>query len=295
MANAAASSAAPTPPVYPKYLPARLIFSSTKQVLLSNIPPSIIEQRSVLIRWLQYALVENVIGMGFGRVKSGVAKVTFIVNLMLFVMTLLGLHGSLRLSPIALAFHATAMVGLCSVFFIYICIIALVGTEKWYLYIIAFTFIVIDAFVSYHSVLIVKALMALEKALGTDAPEMRAINAPPAAPTIAVLSRTAPANSSAAAVGRQLTQERQAALEQIDTSDAPSQFSCPISLSLMSDPVIAEDGHSYERANIVRWFGRKATSPKTNAKIGKKLVPNHSLKSQIIEYIEAKSRAESQA
>ena len=50
----------------------------------------------------------------------------------------------------------------------------------------------------------------------------------------------------------------------------------------MTDPVIAEDGHTYERAEIQRWYDLgHATSPKTNKTIGQRLVPNQALKTLI--------------
>jgi len=54
---------------------------------------------------------------------------------------------------------------------------------------------------------------------------------------------------------------------------------CPISLQLMVDPVIAADGHTYERANIEKWLSLKSTSPMTNLPLNPKvLIPNLALK-----------------
>ena len=56
----------------------------------------------------------------------------------------------------------------------------------------------------------------------------------------------------------------------------------------MRDPVIAADGHSYERRDIGAWFARgKRTSPKTGAKLDDtRLFPNHNLKSAIRDFLE---------
>ena len=40
---------------------------------------------------------------------------------------------------------------------------------------------------------------------------------------------------------------------------------CPISTSVMIDPVITSDGQTYDRENIMRWFAANNTSPLTNA------------------------------
>ncbi len=44
----------------------------------------------------------------------------------------------------------------------------------------------------------------------------------------------------------------------------PGHFICPIGHSLMRDPVICEDGHTYERENIEQWLRRRRVSPMTN-------------------------------
>lgn len=56
---------------------------------------------------------------------------------------------------------------------------------------------------------------------------------------------------------------------------------CPIGGTLIRDPVIAEDEHTYERDNITKWFLQKASSPTTNLLIGKSLISCHSTKSII--------------
>jgi hypothetical protein len=54
---------------------------------------------------------------------------------------------------------------------------------------------------------------------------------------------------------------------------------CPITLELMTDPVVAEDGHSYERTAIARWFAEgHQTSPKSREIIGPALLPNHAMR-----------------
>eukprot|EP01049_Picozoa_sp_SAG25_P009007 SAG25_NODE_857_length_5044_cov_2.869970_3_plen_674_part_00 len=65
----------------------------------------------------------------------------------------------------------------------------------------------------------------------------------------------------------------------------PEAFLCPISQEIMADPVVAADGHSYERVAIETWFRSKQTSPMTNdAMPSTILTPNRLLKSQISEW-----------
>jgi Mg-chelatase subunit ChlD len=43
----------------------------------------------------------------------------------------------------------------------------------------------------------------------------------------------------------------------------PSEFMCPISMDLMTDPVIGNDGHTYERTAITEWLSTHNVSPLT--------------------------------
>ena len=63
---------------------------------------------------------------------------------------------------------------------------------------------------------------------------------------------------------------------------------CPLSLEIFQDPVIAADGHSYERREIELWFARgKTTSPKTNEELPNAfLVPNRHLKAMCQQFLD---------
>lgn len=63
-----------------------------------------------------------------------------------------------------------------------------------------------------------------------------------------------------------------------------NQFYCPITRSLMIDPVIASDGHTYERTAMIQWLTEKNTSPMTGADLANKtLTPNQAIKEQLLE------------
>lgn len=49
---------------------------------------------------------------------------------------------------------------------------------------------------------------------------------------------------------------------QVRGSALRDEFSCPITRELMRDPVIAADGHTYDREAIEMWFRNHDTSPK---------------------------------
>ncbi len=67
--------------------------------------------------------------------------------------------------------------------------------------------------------------------------------------------------------------------------EIPDEYLCPISLDLMSDPVICEDGHTYDRISIMAL--KNNFSPITREPINKNnLIPNRLLKQMIDEFKE---------
>ena len=56
---------------------------------------------------------------------------------------------------------------------------------------------------------------------------------------------------------------------------------CPISHEIMVDPIVGEDGQTYERKELARWLHVKNTSPMTGERMGARMVPNHVVKSMI--------------
>jgi hypothetical protein len=85
---------------------------------------------------------------------------------------------------------------------------------------------------------------------------------------------------------------RRRAAERVVAERMPS-FLCPIGATMMRDPVVAADGHSYERAAITKWMGRAKpagaapTSPKTGLPLAHpELVPNFALLASIDEAVE---------
>jgi hypothetical protein len=87
--------------------------------------------------------------------------------------------------------------------------------------------------------------------------------------------------------------ERREAEEVVATGQ--NKFVCPIGIELLKDPVVAADGHTYERDKIEAWFaspqfaGRPVKSPMTNIQLDDtKLIPNHALKSVIRDAVDNK-------
>jgi len=75
----------------------------------------------------------------------------------------------------------------------------------------------------------------------------------------------------------------------------PQEFICPITCEVMKDPVVAQDGFSYERTAIIEWLKKSNTSPLSRIALNiENLIPNRSLKTLIEEwrYIETSKMEE---
>ncbi len=72
------------------------------------------------------------------------------------------------------------------------------------------------------------------------------------------------------------------------SSSPPDEFRCPISLDLMSDPVIVASGHTYDRVSITRWIDAgNQTCFKSGQKLSHlSLIPNYALRSLISQWCE---------
>ena len=65
----------------------------------------------------------------------------------------------------------------------------------------------------------------------------------------------------------------------------PSEFICPLSREPMSDPVTAEDGHTYERAAITAWLRYNHMSPVSKTPLrNMNLFANRALRDLIKDY-----------
>ncbi|CAA6671166.1 unnamed protein product [Spirodela intermedia] len=78
-------------------------------------------------------------------------------------------------------------------------------------------------------------------------------------------------------------------LPSINGIQIPADFCCPLSLELMSDPVIVASGQTYERAFIRKWLDQGFTvCPKTRQALGHaNLIPNYTVKALIANWCES--------
>jgi len=68
-----------------------------------------------------------------------------------------------------------------------------------------------------------------------------------------------------------------------ESSSLPREFFCPITREVMRNPVVAQDGHTYECHAIAQWFlDGKRSSPSTGEALpGLEVIPNRALRAQI--------------
>ena len=72
----------------------------------------------------------------------------------------------------------------------------------------------------------------------------------------------------------------------------PQSFICPITCDMMEQPVVAADGHSYDRPAIEQWLVAHGTSPLTNAPLPHtEVVPNQALRHAMDEWREKQPMA----
>ncbi|XP_037461400.1 U-box domain-containing protein 15-like [Triticum dicoccoides] len=84
-------------------------------------------------------------------------------------------------------------------------------------------------------------------------------------------------------------------LEKCPSLMIPNDFLCPISLEIMTDPVIIASGRTYERRSIQKWLDAgQRTCPKTQQPLAHlSLAPNFALKNLILQWCE-KNKVEMQ-
>ena len=73
----------------------------------------------------------------------------------------------------------------------------------------------------------------------------------------------------------------------------PKALECPISYEIMKNAVIAPDGYTYDRDNIIKCLRQKAVSPFTNIPMNiSDLVPNRAIQDQIDEFMKTYNKTE---
>ena len=79
-----------------------------------------------------------------------------------------------------------------------------------------------------------------------------------------------------------MTEEKHPCDEIDETIEIPSEFVCPLTLQLMTDPVVTRYGQSYERSAIVEWIAKGKDCPMTRQPLSLGgIITNHALRAKI--------------
>jgi hypothetical protein len=72
----------------------------------------------------------------------------------------------------------------------------------------------------------------------------------------------------------------------LEDRDVPKGFICPLTMDIMYDPVLDQEGNTYERRAIMEWLRRKRNSPVSRQPLNDKmLIPNNALRETIHEFM----------
>jgi hypothetical protein len=66
--------------------------------------------------------------------------------------------------------------------------------------------------------------------------------------------------------------------------DYPPEFCCPITHDLLVDPVLASDGHTYERSALAQHMRRSRISPMTRVPLNMEVAPNIAMRNIVEQY-----------
>ena len=213
----------------------------------------------VALRALSFQIVWAAVffGLSFRR-----APVGLFLNPLYIVAAALGIHGSLHLTWQLVGLALAALLFLVLVFTFFVVSNYLSDAESPQAWVVLALFLPglgVDCVIVAACVPFVLEIRAADHR--DEADERAEAAAAAAEPAVPAVQRSA---SDEAALG------------------AVSEFRCPITLCVMRDPVIASDGHSYERAAIENWLEQHKTSPVTGARLDDtRITRNHPLRSLI--------------
>ena len=66
-----------------------------------------------------------------------------------------------------------------------------------------------------------------------------------------------------------------------DSDNYPPECYCPLTHEVFVDPVVAADGHTYERVAVETWLAKSESSPVTNMPLPRVVFPNRAMKAWI--------------
>lgn len=128
------------------------------------------------------------------------------------------------------------------------------------------------------------SLVCAAEAAGSAVRAHAAAEAAAVASVVATASAGSAAASDGTAPASGEASDKLQVLRKEECGHVPELFLCPISREVMENPVLASDGHVYERSQIESWLLEHDTSPMTNIAMRPEVAPVLSLRSEIQDF-----------
>ena len=284
-------------------------------VPVDSLPKKLLVRRNTAIYATIAEAIFCVVSIPLGAVGRGLSRASLYINIVTLLMALIGIWACTNLKGPWITAHYLTTFSLTGLFVVY-CIVtaAVLGSTNMLILLVLVAFMLSDVIAGIFTYRFMQEYEQFKKdiiaGLYNDvrrvpgsAPNHERGNSIVSQPNLE--NATDPSRSggtalvspiiNAASVRSSDVAPDSAALNPIIRADSypdcPELYKCPITTSIMTDPVTAEDGYTYERSAILEWFQTKKTSPMTNMAIRTTLIPNHSIKSAAMEYMESVDRS----
>ena len=282
-------------------------------VPVDSLPKKLLVRRNTAIYATIAEAVFCLVSIPIGAVGRGLSRASLYINIVTLFMALVGLWACMNLKGPWITAHYLTTFSLTGLFVLY-CIIAaaVLGSTNMLILLVLVAFMLSDVIAGIFTYRFMQIYEQFKKdiiaGMYNDVRRVpgsgSATNSGPSTVSQQNLDNAADSRRSAGSIlvspiinATSVTSSEVApdspALKQILSDsypDCPDLYKCPITTCIMTDPVTAEDGYTYERSAILEWFQSKKTSPMTNMAIGTKLILNHSIKSAAMEYMESVDR-----
>ena len=284
--------------------PVKLLFqeSMVKEkfgIQINNLPKKLLVKRNTAIYATIAEAIFCIVSIPLGAVGRGLSRASLYINIVTLGMAIIGCWACIHLKGPWVQAHYLTTFSLTGLFVLYCIIIAAVtGSDNILILLVLVIFMISDVVAGVYTYLFMREYNQFKKDIvagkyndvrrGSEAVannnnnnnNNNYNNNPAATPPVTSSSFN---NSTAVAP---IMSEDDVIKRRMTYPNCPDLYKCPITTDIMFDPVTAEDGYTYEREAILEWFVNNSTSPMTNVKIGKNIIPNHAIKSAAMEYMD---------
>eukprot|EP00943_MAST-04B_sp_MAST-4B-sp1_P009226 g9226.t1 len=283
-------------------------------IKIDHLPKKLLRRRNTAIHATIAEAVFCIVSIPMGAVGRGLSRASLYINVVTLGMALIGLWACINLKGPWVTAHYLTTFSLTGLFVLY-CLVAAVamGSDNVLLLLVLVAFMLSDVIAGIFTYLFMLEYNQFKKDIiagkyddvrrvattnsndgndggGDNNPDDSPPDATPQLPGHFSDVNRLGGNHGNSTVAPIINNNVDTVLRTNTYSDCPELYKCPITTEIMKDPVTAEDGYTYERSAISEWFKDNDTSPMTNMKIGKNIVPNRALKSATMEFMDKVDR-----